>query len=114
MLAGKETHDNYVTNVASRICVDDFWDSSSSMQHYTAERMWNEEKAAVIAAGGNMEPVAAPVPAAPPAPPQQTSSQPPLLPRDTPIPANYLKQDEPWRRHLDADGNIVAPYWRPW
>src|ERR1700726_4538363 len=37
MLAGKETHDNYVTNVASRICVDDFWDSSSSMQHCAAE-----------------------------------------------------------------------------
>ena len=31
MLAGKETHDNCVTNVASRICVDDFWDSSSPM-----------------------------------------------------------------------------------
>jgi hypothetical protein len=31
-----------------------------------------------------------------------------------PVPANYLKQDDsPWRRHLDADGNIIAPYFRP-
>jgi hypothetical protein len=31
----------------------------------------------------------------------------------TPVPAHYLKQDSPWRRHLDADGNIVAPYFNP-
>jgi hypothetical protein len=29
-----------------------------------------------------------------------------------PPPAHFLKQDSPWRQHLDADGNIVAPYFR--
>jgi hypothetical protein len=28
-------------------------------------------------------------------------------------PGHYLKQDSPWRQHLDADGNIVAPYFNP-
>jgi hypothetical protein len=47
-----------------------------------------------------------------PPPPAQTSNQPPL-PKRGEIPAHYLKQDEPWRQHLDADGNIVAPYFQP-
>jgi hypothetical protein len=44
----------------------------------------------------------------PPPPPRKTLDE----INATPVPAHYLKQDSPWRQHLDADGNIVAPYFR--
>jgi hypothetical protein len=30
-----------------------------------------------------------------------------------PVPAHYLKQDEPWRSHIDANGEIISPWFRP-
>lgn len=54
-------------------------------------------------------------PAAPAPPPKRVESDVERMARVNaqPVPSHYLKQpDGEWRRHLDADGNIVAPYFR--
>jgi hypothetical protein len=77
-----------------------------------AECGWREEMAAILAAGGDVRQHSnggdtgrKPAPVEP---------QPQLpLPKRGEIPAHYLRQDEEWRRHLDASGEIVAPYFNP-
>jgi hypothetical protein len=73
-----------------------------------AELMWREEQAAVAAASPDgtivvharrsAEVASAPAEPAPSEKEHQTSNQPPLPPRDAPIPRHYLANyDEPWR-----------------
>jgi hypothetical protein len=93
-----------------------------------ADTMWREEMAAVAAAGGNVD-LAAVSPAAadgdasdsgvlgsspsraPAAP--LTAEQKMERANNQPPPAHYLRgADESWRRHIDASGEIIGPYWR--
>ena len=92
--------------------------------------MWREEQAAILAAGGDPNSLAAVAPAAadgdaqagagshpssPPAAPAQVETAEEKMARvnNQSPPAHYLKlADEPWRRHIDASGEIIAPYWR--
>jgi hypothetical protein len=68
------------------------------------------------AAGGSWPTPEPPVlisPAPPPQPKRESDVERMDRVNSSRPPANYLKQDDsPWRRHLDADGNIVAPYFR--
>jgi hypothetical protein len=92
-----------------------------------ADLMWREEQAAILAAGGNVDLVAAApavakrssaddvshpaLPAAPAAPPPRRSMD--EINAEGP-PQHYLqKPREAWREHIDADGNIVSPWFRP-
>jgi hypothetical protein len=60
-----------------------------------------------VAAGGS-EPVE-PTPPPPPAPRRSMDEI-----NAVPVPQRYLKQpDEPWRKFVDADGNIASPWFRP-
>jgi hypothetical protein len=74
------------------------------------------EPSSLLAAAGCEPPLLiSPVPPPPP-PPKRIESDEERVTRVNaePPPAHYLKQnDSPWRRHLDADGNIVAPYFNP-
>jgi hypothetical protein len=101
----------------------------------TAERGWREEMAAVVAAGGDVEAVkaAAPIayalvepapdravsvdtarPAPAPAPPQRVESDVERMNRINSVPANPPPGPRKvWRDHIDAGGNIIAPYFIP-
>ena len=106
----------------------------------TADRMWREEMAAIVAAGGDVLAAVAPSvadggraqsgsgvshPPSLPAAPDPASGPPPSLPltseqkmeranNDRQPPAHYLRgEPEEWRRHIGADGSIIAPYFVP-
>jgi hypothetical protein len=95
-----------------------------------ADRMWRDEQQAVVAAGGNADSLAVVTPsaaqdgvhpsppAAPAVPPQRRESDVEHMNRindenRAKIPQHYLKQDEPWRNHIGAGGEIIAPYFVP-
>jgi hypothetical protein len=96
----------------------------------TADLMWREEQAAILAAGGDVLAAVAPSvadggraqsgagvshPSGPPPSPPLTSEQ--KMERannNRQPPAHYLRgEPEEWRRHIGADGSIIAPYFVP-